>query len=381
MSPPATYPPHMSQDSHNSNTSPPSWHPERPHELPLLPPRVDLETKAVLRQCITARAALGELKHASELIPNQAMLINALPVLEAQASTEIENIVTTSDRLFRFLKSDAAADPSTKEALRYRLALMEGFQSLRHRPLGTRTAEQICSLIKGKEMQVRKLPGTALANAATGELIYTPPEGEQTLRALLANWERFLHESRELDPLIRLAAAHYQFEAIHPFTDGNGRCGRILNTLYLVQTEILTLPILYLSRYIIATKEQYYAKLLAVTRENAWEAWLLYLIAGIEETARWTLDRIAAIRQLVEETAQKIKTTLPKLYSRELIDLLFAQPYCRISDLVAAGLCQRQAASRHLKKLCEATILEERSFGREKLFVNRPLLDALTPKG
>ena len=215
--------------------STPNWQPDRPYnDLPRLPPPIELETKAVLKQCVMARAALAELKQAARLIPDPAMLINTLPLLEARASSEIENIVTTADKLFRHMQADDRADPATKEALRYRRALLEGFNALNTRPLNTRTTESICTEIKGVEMAIRKVPGTALHNDATGEVIYTPPEGESLIRDLLANWERFLHEEEELDPLIRMAAAHYQFEAIHPFTDGNGRTGRVLNSLFLV---------------------------------------------------------------------------------------------------------------------------------------------------
>jgi Fic family protein len=189
--------------------SSPGWIPEEPfNALPPLPPGTELETKAVLKQCIAARAALAELKQAAELIPNQSVLINTLPLLEAQASSEIENIVTTTDRLFEFREEDAAADSATKEALRYSQALLEGFRSLSERPLSTGTTEMICSRIKGTEMKVRKIPGTALARV-TGEIVYTPPMGEDLLRSLLGNWERFLHEAREIDPLIRMAVGHY----------------------------------------------------------------------------------------------------------------------------------------------------------------------------
>ncbi len=203
-----------------------SFDPTQPHNaLSPLPPRSDIESRMILKACIGARAALGELKQAGELIPNQAILINTIPLLEARASSEIENIVTTTDRLFRFAQADAEgqADPATKEALRYRTALYRGFQSLRTRPLATATAVDICRTIKGVDLDIRRIPGTALANDATGEVIYTPPHGEALLRNLLANWERFLHETDDIDPLIRMAVAHYQFEAIHPFIDGNGR--------------------------------------------------------------------------------------------------------------------------------------------------------------
>lgn len=357
-----------------------SWHPEKPYnDLPLLPPAIELETKAVLKRCISARAALAELKQAAELIPNQAMLINTIPILEAKDSSEIENIVTTTDRLFQYADSnDARADPATKEALRYRRALHEGWQAIAQRPVNTNMAESICSQIKGVNTTVRKVPGTALANDKTGEIISTPPVGEKVLRDLLANWERFLHEQPGLDPLVRMAVMHYQFEAIHPFTDGNGRTGRVLNILYLVQEELLTLPVLYLSRYIIANKSQYYSGLLAVTREQAWEAWLLYMLDAVESTARWTTQKIISIRDLADHTAKYVRKQLPRIYSRELIDVIFEQPYCRISNLVEAGIAKRQTASEYLKKLDNIGVLMEQQAGRERLFLQPKLIQLVT---
>lgn len=358
---------------------PTRWRPDRPHnDLPLLRPAVDLETKAVLKQCVTARSALAELKQSAELIPNSGMLINTLPLLEARASSEIENIVTTADVLFRHLRAEQAADPATKEALRYRHALLEGFATLRQRPLGTRTAEAVCSRIKDVRMTVRRVPGTALVNDATGEVIYTPPEEEGRIRDLLANWERFLHEATEVDPLVRMAAAHYQFEAIHPFTDGNGRTGRVLNSLFLVDQGLLPLPILYLSRYAIAHRTDYYRLLNGVTRDGAWEAWLLFMLRGVEQTSTWTTAKIAAIRKLATETAEFVRHELPKIYSRELVDVVFEQPYCRIANVVEAGIVERQAASRYLKALVSIGVLRERAMGREKLFVHPRLLALLT---
>jgi Fic family protein len=358
------------------------WRPDRPwNGLPKLPPRAELESRAVLKQCVTARAALAELKQAAELIPNPAMLINTLPLLEARASSEIENIVTTADKLFQHLRAEANADPATKEALRYRSALLEGVRALGKRPLATRTAEMICTRIKGTETSVRKVPGTALARGGSGDVVYTPPEGEALLRELLANWERFLHEEESLDPLVRMAVAHYQFEAIHPFTDGNGRTGRVLNSLFLVEQGLLPQPILYLSRYIIARKADYYRLLLAVTRDGAWEDWLLYMLRGVEDTAAWTTGKIGAVRKLAAGTAAYVRQALPKVYSRELVDIIFEQPYCRIANLVDAGIAGRQAASRYLKALAGAGVLREQAVGKEKLFVHPKLMRLLTRDG
>lgn len=360
-----------------------AWRPDRPYNaLPSLPPKVDLETKAVLKQCITARAALAELKQAAQLIPNQAMLINTLPLLEARASSEIENIVTTADELFRFAGSEhGATDPATREALRYRAALYAGYQSLRERPLSTVTAVEICQTIKDRQIDIRRVPGTALANQRSGEVIYTPPEGADLLRSQLANWEQFLHNETALDPLVRMAVGHYQFEAIHPFADGNGRTGRILNILFLVQAGLLAVPILYLSREIIRQKAEYYGLLLQVTRDQAWEPWLLYMLEAVEETSRWTLAKIVAIRALAEHTAEFVRRTLPKIYSRELVDLIFAQPYCRIANLGAAGIAKRQTASKYLLELVGAGVLTEQAAGKEKLFVHPKLMNVLTNDG
>ncbi len=331
----------------------------------------------MLKRCIPARAALAELKQAAQLIPNQAVLINTLPLLEAQASSEIENIVTTTDRLFQHRRGDENADPATKEALRYSQALLEGYQLLTQRPLTTRTAEEICTKIKGIQMRVRTVPGTALARE-TGEVVYTPPEGGDRLRSLLANWERFLHQETEIDPLIRMAVGHYQFEAIHPFTDGNGRTGRVLNSLFLIHEGLLTLPILYLSRYIIAHKADYYRLLLEVTLHQNWEAWLLFVLDAVEETAHWTAAKIEAIRRLADHTSTHVRETLPKIYSHELINLIFELPYCRIQNVVESNIAGRQAASRYLKQLVQLGVLQEKSAGREKLFIHPKFLRLLT---
>lgn len=348
----------------------------------MLPPNADIETKAILKQCIEARSALAELKQAGELLPDQAVLINTLPLLEAQASSAIENIVTTTDRLFRLTQlPNERTDPATKEALRYRTALFKGSQALKKRPLCTATAVEICRTITNVQMDIRRVPGTALANDATIEIIYTPPVGESLLRDKLANWERFLHNESGIDPLIRLAVGHYQFEAIHPFTDGNGRTGRILNILFLIDQELLTLPILYLSRYIIRHKSDYYRLLLAVTREDAWEPWILYMLTAVQETARWTMNKIAAVRALMGHTEQYIKAKLPAIYTHELARIIFTQPYCRIANLTEAGIAQRQTASAYLKQLCEIGILEETKAGREKLFIHPKFVRLLTKDG
>jgi Fic family protein len=356
--------------------------PAKPYnDLPDLPPAAQLETRPVLKACIEARAALAALRQAASLIPNPTVLSNTMPLLEAQASSEIENIVTTTDALFRYSQLDErAADPATREALRNRTALNSAFRSIKGRPLSTATAIEICTGIKNVQMEVRRIPGTALANNTTGTVIYTPPVGEALLRDKLTNWERFVHGEDDLDPLVRMAVAHYQFEAIHPFTDGNGRTGRILNLLMLVERGLLDEPILYLSKYIIENRPTYYRLLLDVTVSSAWEPWILYMLAAVLDTARWTRYRITAIKELMQVTADDVRAKAPKIYSRDLVDVLFNQPYCRIENLVDAGIAKRETASRYLKVLTAANLLREEKIGREKLFVNPQFLALLTDR-
>jgi Fic family protein len=348
------------------------------NDLPRLPPSVELETRSVLKAAVAARAALAELNAATHFIPNPTILINTIPTLEAQASSEIENVVTTTDELFKFATDEAAAtDPATKEALRYRTALRQGYERLKTRPISTNMAVDVCNVLRGIQTDVRKIPGTTLRNMATGEAVYTPPTGEDRLRALLANWEDFIHATDDLDPLVRMAVAHYQFEAIHPFEDGNGRTGRILNLLFLVEQELLHQPVLYLSGAIIRTKSEYYRLLLEVTTKDQWEPWLLYMLNIVEETSHWTTAKIRAMRALLWNASEYIRAHAPKIYSRELVDVIFEQPYCRIANLVTADIAKRQTASEYLAKLAAIGVVQPVQSGREKLFIHRALLDLL----
>ncbi len=284
--------------------------PKQPYnDLPRLPPPLELiETTAILKKCIDARVAMAELKQAAELIPNAAVLVNALPLLEARASTEIENIVTTTDKLFEFADmAEDKADAATKEALRYRTALYEGSKMVQRGMLTTDMAIQICSTVKGRELDLRSKMGTTLKNRMTGEVIYTPPVGQRLLQKKLDNWADFIHGNKEIDPLVRMAIQHYQFEAIHPFSDGNGRTGRILNILFVVEHGLLDSPILYLSRFIIRNKADYYRLILEVTKTQSWSPWILFVLIGVEETCIWTTDKIKAIRELMDHTAQFVQ--------------------------------------------------------------------------
>jgi|HubBroStandDraft_3_1064219.scaffolds.fasta_scaffold02305_5 Fic family protein len=355
-----------------------NWDPERPYnDLPAPPSADGLETRRVLKAAIGANTALAQLDQAVISIPNPTVLINSIPILEAQASSEIENIVTTTDELFRHLEDDAGADPATRETLRYRTALRAGFDHTLERGLTTATASTVCSIIKGRETKVRALPGTRIGRPGTNEVIYSPPEGRDVINEKLSEWERFIHADDGLDPLVKMAAAHYQFEAIHPFSDGNGRTGRILNVLILIDAGLLRLPVLYLSRYIIDSKNDYYRLLLAVTVESAWEEWVLYMLAGIEVTSRYTLRKIAAIRRLQDDFNQRARAASRGGADAEFQSVLFEQPYCRIATVMERCDVSRPTATSWLNALAEAGLLQTVKIGRDRLFINREFLQLL----
>jgi len=349
------------------------------NELPLLPPKADVESKQILKGCITAMSALSALKQAGELIPNQSVLINTIPLLEAKVSSEIENIVTTTDKLFLFASgNEQKADPATKETLRYRQALYQGYRFITEKPVCTATAINVCTTIRNVQVGVRKVPGTALANPSTQEIIYTPPVGEDIIREKLANWEGFVNSSNDFEPLVRMAVMHYQFEAIHPFTDGNGRTGRILNILFLIQEGLLDMPILYLSRFFINHKDRYYSLLLEVTEKDNWQQWVMYVLEAVEETAKWTTAKIKEVQDLLTHTCDYVRQKLPKMYSRELVEIIFEQPYCRIKNIVEQNIAKRQTASVYLKRLVEIGVLKELTVGKEKLYIHPKFLQLLT---
>lgn len=354
--------------------------PHKPYnDLPLLPPAKDVETKAVLRRAIGASRALAELKGLGQTIPNQAMLVDSLVLQEAKASSEIENIVTTNDALFRaFTTETAAIDAATKEVLRYREAIWAGYAALQKRPLlTTNLFVTIVQRIKGNRAGIRVVPGTSVANAVTGKVIYSPPEGESLLRDKLKNVEDFIHADDAMDPLVKLALLHYQFEAIHPFTDGNGRTGRIVNVLFLVLCGLLDVPVLYLSKYIIEHKNDYYRHLRGVTEAGDWEPWILYMLEAVEDTAVFTRQRILAIRDLMEETSELTRSHPGKASSKDLIEIIFRQPYTKVQFLVDAGLAGRKTATEYLRGLEEVGVLRSQRVGREVLYLNTRLYDLL----
>ena len=278
------------------------------NNLPPLPPRDEVETVAVLKAVIAANKELGALDSACRLIPNPAIITSTIPLREAQASSEIENIVTTNDELFRAAYAvDAEPTPATKEALRYNKALHLGVESLATRPLSIHTAQQVCSALQDAPAVVRSMPGTYIGDPVKKIKFYTPPEGKEIIEQHLSQWERFIYSDHGLDPLVLLALLHYQFEAIHPFYDGNGRTGRILNILLLVQEGLLRLPVLYLSGYIVNNKADYYRLLRAVTTEGAWEEWIIFLVKGIEESARTASTLIEKLWRLQDRTASELR--------------------------------------------------------------------------
>jgi cell filamentation protein, protein adenylyltransferase len=351
------------------------------NDLPLLPPKADLESKATLKKVISAGRAMAELKGLGETIPNQTILVNSILLQEAKASSEIENVVTTHDALFKaFSAKTSKIDPATKEVLRYREALWEGYRSLKSRPLlTTNLFIKIVQTIRANNAGIRKTPGTKVANETTGEVVFTPPEGEGIIRSKLKNLEEYIHADEEVDPLIKLALIHYQFEAIHPFSDGNGRTGRILNILYFTYKNLLDLPVLYLSKYIIENKSDYYRLLRGVTEHQAWEPWILYLLEAVEQTALHTRNKILDIRELLTKTIEYTKKNLPShVYSKDLIELLFYRPYTKAQFLVDAGIVKRQAAAEYLKKLEEIGVLNSQKMGKEKLYLNMKLYEILS---
>lgn len=350
------------------------------NDLPELPPRAELETVPVLKMAARAHRAIAELKISGRLIPNQAVLIQALGLSEAKLSSEIENIVTTNDELYRaFADGNMPIEPQTKEVLHYKDALWHGFKALtqKKRLLTTPLFIELVQILRSSTHGLRTLPGTKLVNP-TGETKYTPPEGESIIQRKLSNLEAFMHTESSLDPLIKMAVMHYQFEAIHPFADGNGRAGRILNILYLVDKQLLDIPILYLSRYIIANKTAYYNGLQQVTESNAWESWVLYMLLGLEQTAIVTKEQILTIHDLIQKTAQKVRLELPRIYSKDLIEILFRSPYCKIKFLEESGIAKRQTASVYLKELQRIGILQGIKMGRDIYYLNESFLKALT---
>jgi len=349
------------------------------NDLPSLPPDPGLyETPGLLKLEARARAAVSELKGYAHVIPNQEILINAIVLREAKDSSEIENIVTTQDQLYRAAAAGSARsiDPAAKEVLRYRDALWDGFYKVRTRGIITiPDVMEIQRIIVENDAGVRKTPGTALVNDRTGETVYTPPHDEARINGLLSNLATYLNDND--DSIAKSAIIHYQFEAIHPFYDGNGRTGRIINVLYLVLKHHLEIPILYLSSQIIAKRTEYYRLLRGVTSDEAWEDWICFYLEAVETTARQTIQTIRRIKELLDQTIEIVRSRAPRIYSKELVETLFEQPYCKTAFIERATGLERKAASRYLHQLEDIGLLEGRKIGRENIFVNTALTKQL----
>ena len=349
-------------------------------QLPPLPPRKEIESKKILKRAASSHRNLAELKGIANTIPNQSILINSLILKEARSSSEIENVITTNDKLFRAFSSNIRSiDPQTKEVLRYRQALWTGYNRLRKRPVfSTNLFVDIFQIIKQTNEGIRSTLGTRVSDGR-GRIVYTPPEGERLIRDKLEKLEEFIHnDNDDIDPLVKLALFHYQFEAIHPFTDGNGRTGRILNVLYLVYKKLLDLPILYLSEHMIGHRSEYYRFLRGVTFKEEWEPWIIYMLEAVEKTSIRTKEKIVEIRDQFQKTLEKAKKTLPShVYSKELIELLFEQPYCKTQFVVNKAIAKRQTAAEYLKEIERIGILKRVKLGKENLFLNKKLYEIL----
>ena len=351
------------------------------NDLPLLPPKESLvETISILKQESKSAVALAELKGLTKTLPNPNILINAVILKEAQASSGIENVITTQDKLYQALYAKSAKpDVATKEVLRYREALLMGTLLIKEK--GFLNSNGIISIQKELEENnagLRRLPGTALVNDLTNEVIYTPPDNFDAINDLMKNLEEYLNDDEDdVSPLIKLAVQHYQFESIHPFYDGNGRTGRIINVLYLILKGLLNEPVLYLSSYIIQNKGDYYRLLQEVRTKNNWEDWILYMMKGIEQTALSTIEQINKINHLFSETQKLVQEKLPRIYSKDLIEQLFIHPYCKIEFLVNNLGIERKAASRYLNGLEEIGILKSQQKGKEVIYINIKLYNLL----
>lgn len=349
-------------------------------KLDKLPPlREKVETIEILRQTNKSTAALAELKGIAKTIPNQAMLINAIVLQEAKDSSEIENIITTQDELYKALTvNKTTVSAETKEVVNYRRAIFHGFDLAKEQ--GFIKVNDIVSIqqqLVDNTVGIRSAPGTVLKNDTTGEVVYTPPQDKAEIIDLLANFINHYNKQDDLSPLINLAILHFQFESIHPFYDGNGRTGRILNILYLMLNKLIDVPILYLSSYIIDNKTEYYRLLNQTNKLEKWEEWIMFMLKAVENTSKNTITKITNIKNQLDLTIIKVQEKAPKVYRKELVELLFEQPYSKIEFVVSKLGVERKAASRYLKELESIGVLESQKVGRETLYVNKELIEIL----
>ena len=345
------------------------------------PPRGELETPAVLRALVAAHRHLAELKGVARSMPNERLLMSTLSLQEAQSSSEIENIITTQDALYRYQVQPGSVDPASKEVAWYAQSMEVGFQAVQASGLlRLSTILEVQATLEGNDAGLRRTPGTVLKNERSGEVVYEPPSPEQ-LPALMDELVNWIHAADSptgdaLDPLVRMAVMHHQFETIHPFYDGNGRTGRILNILFLVRAGLLDSPILYLSRYISQTKADYYRELQAVRDSGDWEGWLLYLLHGVAVTARHTTVLVEQIARLLQKHKHDIRARY-RFYSQDLINNIFYHPYTKVAFVEHDLGVSRATASRYLDELAKGGILDKHRLGRENYYINRELVDLL----
>ena len=350
-------------------------------KLELLPYKnVDLKTEKILEQLALSSRALGELKGYANTIPNMHILINAVTINEAKDSSAIENIVTTHDDIYKVLTESGYKEENAKEVVDYRNAIWTGYEQIKKDGyINTNTIIKIQGIIEHNNAGIRKLPGTELKNSITGETIYTPPQNEEEIREYLKNLENFINNNEDnIDPLIKVCLIHYQFESIHPFYDGNGRTGRILNILYLVLNRLIDSPILYLSKYINKTKQEYYKLLNEVRTHNNFEDWIIYILKGIEITSKETIKLIEKIQNEMKNYKDEFRNKLPKIYSKELLESLFYEVYTKIFYIEKACNVTRITATSYLNQLEEIGLLVSEKIGRDKLYKNTRLIKLLS---
>ena len=351
--------------------------------LEMLPYKnIDLKTKRVLEQLTLSSRALAELKGYANTIPNMHILINAVTINEAKDSSAIENIVTTHDDIYKVLTESGYKEENAKEVVDYRNAIWTGFEQIKKDGfINTNTIIKIQGTVEHNNAGIRKLPGTELKNSITGETIYTPPQNEKEIRNYLKNLEEFINNNEdEIDPLIKVCLIHYQFESIHPFYDGNGRTGRILNILYLVLNHLIDSPILYLSKYINETKQEYYKLFNYVRNNNNFEDWILYFLKGVEITSKQTIKLIENIQNEMKDYKEEFRNKLPKIYSKELLESLFYEVYTKIAYIEKACGVTRLTATSYLNQLESIELLESEKIGREKIYKNIRLIKLLSEK-
>ena len=343
-----------------------------------LPLKKEIETPKVLKKAISANKALANLNGVARIIPNSAILINSLVLQEAKDSSAIENIITTHDELYRANLDIESVTNEAKEVQNYKEALLRGFSLVKDTKLLLKKhIVEIQAILEQNDAGVRKQSGTNLKNSLTGEVIYTPPQDYEAIQELLTNLENYINEPNDIDSLVNMAIIHHQFESIHPFYDGNGRTGRIINILYLILKDLLDIPVLYLSRYIITHKADYYRLLQEVRTEDKWEEWILYMLDAVEQTSLETIELINNISDLMIKTQDKISQELPKIYSKDLVEILFMHPYTKIDFLVVKMGLHRHTASTYLNELENIGILKPIKIGRSKYFINLELFDML----